>query len=112
MPGSNFGRILQISTFGESHGKAIGVILGRPSARNRNKWKTMFKFSLTAAKPGQSEITTPRKESDKVSFLSGIFEGRTTGTPMAMILHNMDIRSSDYSDIADKYRPGHADFSY
>lgn len=111
MPGSSFGHYLLISTFGESHGVGIGVTMdGVPPGLEISE--EAIQEQLDRRKPGQSDITTPRKESDKVSILSGVFEGKTTGTPLAMLLHNTDIRTSDYGGIVKKFRPGHADFTY
>lgn len=109
--GNTFGTAFKITTFGESHGKAIGVILdgcpaGLPIA------ESYIQQELDRRRPGQSKIVTQRKESDTVQILSGVFEGKTTGTPIAMIIYNADARSQDYSHIADKFRPSHADFTY
>ena len=109
--GNTFGKIFKLTTFGESHGKAIGgVIDGCPAGL-----KIDFDFiqkQLDRRKPGQSKITTSRKESDIVEFLSGIFEGVSTGTPIGFIIKNEDIKSKDYSHLQDTYRPSHADFTY
>jgi len=111
MSGNSFGRYLTISTFGESHGIAVGVIIdGLPPELEISEEEVQKE--LDRRKPGQSDIATPRKEADKISFLSGYFEGRTTGTPLAMMLHNTDVRSDDYSGIVRKFRPGHADYTY
>ena len=111
MPGSSFGRFLTISTFGESHGAAVGVVMdGLPPGLEISEAEVQKE--LDRRKPGQSDLTTSRKEADKVAFLSGIFEGKTTGTPMAMMLRNTNVRSADYGEIVDKFRPGHADFTY
>lgn len=111
MSGNSFGRYLTISTFGESHGAAVGVIVdGLPPGMEISE--ADIQVDLDRRKPGQSEFTTPRKEADKVSILSGVFEGRTTGVPLAMMLRNTNVKSADYSDIADKFRPGHADYTY
>ncbi len=111
MSGSSFGNILRISTFGESHGAAVGVIIdGLPPGLEISE--ADVQVQLDRRKPGQSDLTTPRKEADTVAFLSGHFEGKTTGVPLAMMLRNTNVRSEDYSDIVEKYRPGHADFSY
>jgi len=111
MAGNSFGTIFKLSTFGESHGTAIGGIIdGCPSGL-----KVDFDFiqnELDKRKPGQSEITTQRKEEDKVEFLSGIFEGLTTGTPIGFIIKNEDQKEKDYSHLKDSYRPSHADFTY
>jgi chorismate synthase len=109
--GSIFGNAFRISTFGESHGKAIGVIIdGCPAGLNLDE--AFIQSELDRRKPGQSAIVTQRKESDTVQILSGIFEGKSTGTPLAMLIPNDDQRSQDYGHIADKYRPSHADFTY
>lgn len=111
MPGSSFGRCLSIMTFGESHGVAIGVIVdGLPPGIKISE--SDVQKELDRRRPGQSDLTSPRRESDIVSILSGVFEGKTTGVPLAMMLHNTNVRSSDYGDILDKFRPGHADYSY
>ncbi|WP_028298889.1 chorismate synthase [Olivibacter sitiensis] len=111
MAGNSFGNLFRISTFGESHGPAIGVIIdGCPSQIEIDN--DFIQLELDRRKPGQSKITTQRKESDQVQILSGVFEGMTTGTPLAMLIPNEDQRSKDYSHIADKYRPSHADYTY
>ncbi len=111
MAGNNFGQVFKISTFGESHGKAIGVILdGCPAGLPIDE--EYIQQELDRRKPGQSKIVTQRKESDIVHILSGVFDGKSTGTPIAMIIYNADARSKDYSHIADKFRPSHADFTY
>lgn len=109
--GSSFGTIFKLSTFGESHGVAIGgVVDGVPS--NVVLDLDAIQAELDRRKPGQSSIVTQRKESDTVQFLSGIFEGKTTGTPIGFIIPNDDQHSSDYDHIKDVYRPSHADFTY
>lgn len=111
MAGNSFGQVFRISTFGESHGEAIGVIIdGCPP--NIEIDLEYIQSELDKRKPGQSKITTQRKESDTVKILSGVFEGKTTGTPLAMLIPNEDQRSKDYSHIQDKYRPSHADYTY
>lgn len=111
MAGNTFGKAFNITTFGESHGKAIGVILdGCPSGLDIDE--DFIQNELARRRPGQSSIVTQRKESDTVQILSGIFEGKTTGTPISMVIFNADARSKDYSHIATKYRPSHADFTY
>ena len=111
MPGNCFGRFLRITTFGESHGAAVGVVMdGLPPGLILSE--ADVQKEMDRRKPGQSDLTTPREEADQVAFLSGIFEGRTTGTPLAMMLKNTNVRSDDYNDIAAKFRPGHADFTY
>jgi chorismate synthase len=109
--GNSFGQRFKIHTFGESHGKAIGVIIdGCPSGLEIDE--VFIQSELDRRKPGQSRITTQRKESDTFQILSGVFEGKTTGTSLAILIPNEDQRSKDYSHIADKYRPSHADFTY
>ena len=111
MAGNSFGKLFRITTFGESHGEAIGVIIdGCPS--NLEIDMEFIQSELDKRRPGQSKITTQRKESDTVKILSGIFEGKTTGTPISMIIPNEDQRSKDYSHIKDAYRPSHADYTY
>lgn len=108
---SSIGTIFKLSTFGESHGAAIGgVIDGVPS--NVTLDLEAIQHELDRRKPGQSAIVTQRKESDEVQFLSGIFEGKTTGTPIGFIIPNKDQKSKDYDHIKDVYRPSHADFTY
>lgn len=109
--GSIYGKIFQISTFGESHGPAVGVVItGCPAGVDFDI--DFIQSELDRRKPGQSRITTQRKEEDVVEVLSGVFEGRTTGTPIAMVVRNKDQRSKDYSHISDQFRPSHADFTY
>lgn len=111
MAGNSFGKALKITTFGESHGQAIGVIIdGCPP--NVDIDLEFIQQELDKRRPGQSKITTQRKESDTCSILSGIFEGKTTGTPIMILIPNEDQRSKDYSHIQDKYRPSHADYTY
>lgn len=111
MSGSTFGTLFTITTFGESHGEALGVVIdGCPAGLPLDK--ADIQVFLDRRKPGQSAITTPRKENDEVQILSGIFEGRTTGTPIALLVPNTSQRSADYSQIASCYRPGHADYTY
>ncbi|SFS80835.1 chorismate synthase [Sphingobacterium wenxiniae] len=111
MAGNSFGSLFRITTFGESHGKAIGVIIdGCPP--NIEIDEEFIQSELDKRKPGQSKITTQRKESDTAQILSGVFEGKSTGTPIAILIPNEDQRSKDYSHIADKYRPSHADYTY
>ncbi|KAA3622118.1 MAG: chorismate synthase [Bacteroidetes bacterium] len=111
MAGNTFGQIFRITTFGESHGKAIGVIVdGCPAGLDIDE--TFIQKELSRRRPGQSAIVTQRKEGDKVELLSGVFEGKSTGTPIAMVIYNADARSKDYSHIAEKFRPSHADFTY
>ena len=108
---NKFGKIFTLTTFGESHGKAIGGIIdGCPA--NKDIDLSIVQFDLDRRKPGQSKIVTQRKESDKVEFLSGMFEGKTTGTPIGFIIVNKDQKSKDYDHIKNIFRPSHADFVY
>jgi chorismate synthase len=111
MPGSSFGEAFKISTFGESHGAAVGVIIDGVSPGLELSAVDVQK-ELDRRKPGQSNITTARAEPDTVHLMSGIFEGKTTGTPLMMILYNQDQNPGAYDEIRDKFRPGHADYSY
>lgn len=111
MAGNSFGQLFRITTFGESHGGAVGVVVdGCPPGINLSTEDVQAQ--LDRRKPGQSDITTPRKEEDSIQILSGIFEGRTTGTPIVMLAHNKDVRSQDYDHLRDLFRPSHADFTY
>mgnify|MGYP005646447925 FL=1 len=111
MSSNSIGKIFTFSTWGESHGKAIGCIVdGVPSNIKLNE--SDIQPFLDKRKPGQSKYTTQRKEEDKVEILSGVFEGLTTGHPISLIIYNNDQRSKDYSEIKDKFRPGHADYTY
>jgi len=111
MAGNTFGNIFRVSTYGESHGKAIGgVIDGCPSEIEIDF--DAIQNDLNRRKPGQSAIVTQRKEPDEVEFYSGIFEGKTTGTPIGFAIHNTNQKSKDYGHIKDSYRPSHADFVY
>ena len=111
MAGSTFGRLFQVTTWGESHGKGIGVVVdGCPAGLPLTEED--IQIYLDRRKPGQSQFTTKRKEADQVEILSGVFEGRTTGTPISLMVHNTDQRSRDYGDIATYYRPGHADYTF
>ncbi|MEP3388484.1 MAG: chorismate synthase [Reichenbachiella sp.] len=108
---NSFGSLFKITTFGESHGKAIGVTIdGCPAGIEVDD--AFIQSELERRKPGQSKITTQRKEPDSFEILSGVFEGKTTGTPLAMVIHNTDQKSKDYAHIAKSYRPSHADFTY
>jgi chorismate synthase len=109
--GNTFGKIFKLTTFGESHGKAIGGIIDGSPAGLELDFEAIQK-QLDRRKPGQSKITTQRKESDTVEFLSGIFEGKTTGTPIGFIIKNEDAKSKDYTHVKDAFRPSHADFTY
>lgn len=111
MAGSSFGNIFRITTWGESHGKGIGVVVDGCPAGLPLCEEDIQKF-LDRRKPGQSKFTTQRNESDTVGIVSGIFEGKTTGTPISMMVWNKDQHSADYSDIASYYRPGHADYCF
>ena len=111
MAGNSFGNIFKLSTFGESHGKALGGVIDGCPAGVELDFDTINK-ELNRRRPGQSEIVTQRKEDDSVEFLSGIFEGKTTGTPIGFIIVNKDQKSKDYSHIQNSYRPSHADFVY
>ena len=111
MSSNSIGKIFSFSTWGESHGRAIGCVIdGVPS--NIELSENDIQPYLDLRKPGQSKYTTQRKEDDKVEILSGVFEGKTTGHPISLIIYNNDQRSKDYSEIKDKFRPGHADFTY
>lgn len=108
---NGFGQKLRFSTFGESHGRAIGCILeGVPAGLFIDE--AFIQSELDRRKPGKSEFETARKEDDTVEILSGVFEGKSTGTPIAMVIYNTDQKSKDYSNIKDIFRPGHADFTY
>src|SRR5690606_40787575 len=109
MAGNSFGQLFRITTFGESHGPTIGVVIdGCPP--NIAIDEAFIQRELDKRRPGQSRITTQRKESDTAKIVSGLFEGRTTGTPLTLLIPNEDQRSKDYAHIKDKYRPSHADY--
>ena len=111
MPGNTFGKIFKIASFGESHGLAIGVIVdGIPAGLPIDL--DHIQLQMDRRRPGQSTIVTQRKEADKAEIMSGLFEGKTTGTPVFILIKNKDAKSKDYSHIANKYRPSHADFTY
>ena len=111
MPGNTFGQLFRLTTFGESHGPAIGGIVdGCPPGIKLSE--ADIQPYLDKRRPGQSKFTTQRQEADQVKILSGVFEGKTTGTPIGLLIENTDQRSKDYGDIADKFRPGHADYTY
>lgn len=111
MAGNQFGKLFSVTTFGESHGAAIGgVIDGCPAGIELNL--SAIQHDLDRRKPGQSAIVTQRKEADEVSIYSGVFEGKTTGTPIGFAIHNTNQKSHDYSHIKDSYRPSHADYVY
>ncbi|OGX06761.1 MAG: chorismate synthase [Omnitrophica WOR_2 bacterium GWA2_47_8] len=108
---NSFGTLFKITTFGESHGPAIGVVIdGIPPGVSLSE--DDIQKDLDRRRPGQSKITTQRKESDKAEILSGVFEGKTMGTPVAILIRNEDQRSKDYSNLKDVFRPGHADYTY
>ena len=111
MPGNSFGHLFRITTFGESHGQAVGVVIDGVTPGVDLAEQDIQK-ALDRRKPGQSDVTSPRKEPDKIHILSGTFEGKTTGTTLFLVLYNRDVRSSDYEAIKDLYRPGHADYTY
>ena len=111
MAGNSFGTLFRISTFGESHGAGIGVIIdGVPPRLDLDE--AFVQAEMDRRRPGQSAVTTPRNEADKVEILSGVFEGKTTGAPVAMLIRNTNQQSKDYGDIKDSFRPGHADFTF
>ena len=111
MPGNSFGQLFRITTWGESHGEALGVVVdGCPAGLDISKEE--IQSELDRRRPGQSKITTQRKESDSVEILSGVFEGKTLGTPISLMVRNEDVISKSYEDIKDTYRPGHADYTY
>ena len=109
--GNIFGQLFRVTTFGESHGGGVGVIIdGCPP--NIQLSETEIQHELDRRRPGQSKITTQRKEEDQCEILSGVFEGKTLGTPIAILVHNKDARPGDYAEMAEKFRPSHADFTY
>jgi chorismate synthase len=109
--GNSFGKLFKITTFGESHGVALGVIVeGCPAGLEIDEDQIIAE--MQRRKPGQSKITTQRKEEDKIEILSGVFEGKSTGTPIGIVIRNADQKSKDYSHISDKFRPSHADYTY
>ena len=109
--GNSFGKLFKLTTFGESHGKALGAILeGCPAGLALDLEK--LQHEMQRRKPGQSKITTQRKEEDEIELLSGVFEGITTGTPIGILIPNSDQKSKDYAHIADAFRPSHADYTY
>ena len=111
MPGNSFGQLFRITTAGESHGPGNVVIIdGVPPGLALSEDDLLP--DLARRRPGQSKVTTQRKEADAPRILSGVFEGRTTGTSLAILIENADQRSRDYADIKDKYRPGHADYTF
>jgi chorismate synthase len=111
MSGNSIGKLFTVSTFGESHGVALGCVVdGCPPGIELNE--AILQVDLDRRKPGQSKFTTQRREADEVRILSGVFEGKTTGTSIGMVIENTDQRSKDYGDIKNKFRPGHADYTY
>ena len=111
MSGSSYGQIFKLTTFGESHGVAIGgVIEGFPS--NFSIDLSAIQLALNERRPGQSNLVSPRQETDQVEFISGIFEGKSTGSPIAFLIPNKDQNSKDYQELKEVYRPSHADFTY
>lgn len=109
--GNSIGRLFKLTTFGESHGKALGAIVeGCPAGLTLDLEK--IRLEMQRRKPGQSKITTQRKEEDEIELLSGVFEGKTTGTPIGILIPNEDQKSKDYTHIADQFRPSHADYTY
>ena len=111
MSGNSFGQNFVVTTFGESHGVALGCIIdGCPPGMTLSEQD--IQFDLDRRRPGRNKHTTQRNEPDQVKILSGVFEGKTTGTPIGLLIENTDQRSKDYGDIKDKFRPGHADFTY
>lgn len=111
MPGNSFGKLFKITTWGESHGPAIGVVIDGCPAGIQIKENDIQK-ELDRRKPGQSVLTTPRKETDKIEILSGIFEEKTTGTPISLMIKNKNQKRKDYSNLKEKFRPSHADYTY
>ena len=111
MTGNTFGKIFKVTTWGESHGSGLGCIIDGVPADIKLDEKDIQR-DMDRRRPGQSKFTTQRKESDKAIILSGVFEGKTTGTPISLLIRNRDVKSKDYADIKDKFRPGHADFTY
>jgi chorismate synthase len=111
MPGNSFGHMFRYTTWGESHGPMIGCVVDGVPPRIPLS-ESDIQVYLDRRRPGQSRFTTQRREPDQVRILSGVFEGRTTGAPIALVIENVDVRSKDYAEIADKFRPGHADFTY
>ncbi|MBT8496276.1 MAG: chorismate synthase, partial [Deltaproteobacteria bacterium] len=109
--GSSFGRLFRVTTFGESHGGGVGVVVDGCPPRLAVDSATI-QSELERRRPGQSRITTQRKEADQIEILSGIAGGQTLGTPIAMLVRNTDARGKDYAEVRAKYRPSHADFTY
>src|SRR5258707_8534921 len=109
--GSSFGRLFRVTTFGESHGPAIGVVVDGCPPRLALAEDDLQR-ELDPRRPGQSRITTQRQEADRVEILSGVHEGRTLGTPIALLVRNQDTRAADYEEMRTKFRPSHADYTY
>src|SRR5438876_3303053 len=109
--GNTFGQLFRVTTFGESHGGGIGVVIDGCPPRIEIT-EAQIQQELDRRRPGQSKLTTQRKEEDRGEILSGVFEGKTLGTPIAIVVRNRDARPEDYSDIARKFRPSHADYTY
>src|SRR5260221_10842704 len=111
MAGNTLGQLFRITTFGESHGGAVGVVVdGCPP--NIKITEEEIQKDLGRRKPGQSDITSPRKEQDVIHILSGVVDGKTTGTPILLLAYNKDVKSEDYGNLRDLYRPGHADYTF
>src|SRR3989344_7479475 len=111
MAGNTFGQLFKVTTFGESHGGCVGCVVdGCPPGIEISEAE--IQKELNRRKPGQSSITTPRKEEDEIKIMSGVFEGKTTGTPILLLAYNKDVRPEEYQEIKDVFRPGHADFTY
>ena len=111
MSGNTFGKLFTVTSFGESHGPALGCVIdGCPPGLELSS--ADLQHDLDRRKPGQSRFTTQRREDDEVQILSGVFEGKTTGTPIGLLIHNTDQRSKDYGKIKDQFRPAHADYTY
>ncbi len=111
MSGNSFGKLFTVTSFGESHGPALGCVVdGCPPGLELSE--ADMQQDLDRRKPGQSRFTTQRREADSVKILSGVFEGKTTGTPIGLLIENTDQRSKDYSKIKDQFRPAHADYTY
>ena len=111
MPGNSFGDMFRITTWGESHGPAVGVVVdGCPPGLTLSD--ADIQHELDRRRPGQSNLTTPRRESDTVEILSGVFEGRTLGAPISLLIRNENTKGRDYEEMREKYRPSHADYTY
>ena len=111
MASNSFGDIFRVSTWGESHGPAIGCVIDGVPPRLPLSEADIQTY-LDQRRPGQSRFVTQRQETDQVRILSGVFEGQTTGTPLSLVIENVDQRSKDYGEIKDRFRPGHADYTY